>query len=97
MLEAFSTGEALHGFAVQEWLREVSGGDFQVEEGALYPALYRMAKRGWLSSEWGISDRGRRAKYYTLTAAGLEALSAARTRWHRYVATMSRFVQADSS
>lgn len=93
VLEALGTGEALHGFAIQEWLREVSEGDFQVDEGALYPSLYRMRDRGWLDAEWGISDRGRRAKYYTLTEAGRDALADERRRWRSYVATMDRFVQ----
>ena len=92
VLEALATGEELHGFAIQEWLREVSDGEVSVEEGALYPAFYRMRDRGWLESEWGVSDKGRRAKYYRLTRAGREALEAERRRWHDYVAMMARFV-----
>lgn len=93
VLEGLRDGRELHGFALQEWLRDVSEGAFEVDEGALYPALYRMADRGWLASEWGISHRGRRAKYYRLTDAGREALDAERARWHGYVDVMNRFVQ----
>jgi transcriptional regulator len=95
VLEGLSHGGEVHGFALQEWLREVSDGSFDIDEGALYPALYRMADRGWLAAEWGISDRGRRAKYYRLTAAGEKALAAERVRWLDYVRTMGRFVQED--
>ena len=95
VLEGLKDGRELHGFALQEWLRQVSEGAFDVDEGALYPALYRMATRGWLASEWGISDRGRRAKYYRLTPSGEKALEAQRSRWREYVLTMGRFVQAD--
>ena len=97
VLEGLRDGRELHGFAIQEWLRQVSEGAFSVDEGALYPSLYRMAKRGWLTAEWGISDRGRRAKYYRLTPAGEEALESERARWHEYVLTMSRFVQPDGA
>ncbi len=95
VLEALSTGEALHGFAIQEWLRELSDGEFSVDEGALYPALYRMRDRGWLTSEWGVSEKGRRARYYELTASGREALESERARWHSYASLMSRFVRTD--
>jgi len=93
VMEGLRDGRALHGFALQEWLRERSGGAFEVEEGALYPALYRMAQRGWLASEWGVSDRGRRAKYYRLTPAGEAALVSERKRWHGYVEVMDRMVR----
>lgn len=59
-----------HGYAIAKWLAEQSDGELQVEEGSLYPALYRMEKRGWLKATWGQSELGRRAKFYRLTAAG---------------------------
>lgn len=95
VLEGLQDGRELHGFALQEWLRERSGGALEVEEGALYPALYRMAGRGWLESEWGVSDRGRRAKYYRLTAKGRAALESERERWHTYVEMMGRMVRPE--
>ena len=93
VLEGLRDGRELHGFALQEWLRERSAGAFEVEEGALYPALYRMADRGWLASEWGVSDTGRRAKYYRLTPDGEAALEAQRERWHAYVEVMGLMVR----
>ena len=69
ILKALSWGPR-HGLGVLLWIHEVSGQRLQIEEGALYPALHRMEKRGWLSAEWGTSDKGRSAKFYRLTAAG---------------------------
>ncbi len=59
-----------HGYAVAKWLAEQSDGQLQVEEGSLYPSLYRMEKRGWIKAEWGQSELGRRAKFYRLTGEG---------------------------
>ena len=56
-----------HGYAVSQWIRERTDEELLVEEGALYPALYRMESKGWIEAEWGASDNNRRAKYYTLT------------------------------
>jgi transcriptional regulator len=73
-----------HGYAVARWLEEVTDGAFQIEEGALYHGLHRLERRGWLASEWGVSDANRRAKYYTLTPAGRQQLVAQTATWTRY-------------
>ena len=73
-----------HGLAILLWINEVTGSRLVVEEGALYPALHRMERKGWLSSEWGLSDKGRQAKFYHLTRAGRSALTAQVTRWSEY-------------
>jgi len=75
------SAEALHGFGIARWIEATTGDRLTVEEGALYPALHRMEKRGWLTSEWGRTDHGRRARYYRLTDAGLGELEALRARW----------------
>ena len=62
--------DARHGYAVATWIRERSHEAFLVEEGALYPALHRLERRGWVESEWGLSDNNRKAKYYRLTSRG---------------------------
>lgn len=85
LLKTLSRGEAMHGFEVLRWIRSTTEGALKVEEGALYPALHRMERRGWLSAEWGVSEKGRRAKYYAITAAGRGALSREEARWERYV------------
>lgn len=82
--------EPRHGYAVAEWIRRSSGGDFEIEDGALYTALHRMARRGWLSATWGVSENNRRAKYYALTADGERALAEAAEEWTRYADAMAR-------
>ena len=73
-----------HGYAVARWLLDTSDDVLRVEEGALYPALHRLEARGWIESEWGLSENNRRAKYYQLTAAGRAALRAETQRWTAY-------------
>lgn len=75
------SGGGLHGFGVARWIEDVTGDRLTVEEGALYPALHRLEKRGWVTSEWQRTERGRRARYYSLTPRGLEELAALRERW----------------
>lgn len=82
--------EPRHGYAVAEWIRRTSGGDFEIEDGALYTALHRMARRGWLSATWGVSENNRRAKYYALTPEGERALAEATDEWTRYADAMAR-------
>ena len=79
-----------HGYGIAKWLREESSQAFQVEEGALYPALRRMEKRGLLDAEWEVTETGREAKFYALTLAGTRELESARDGWERYVAAMAR-------
>lgn len=76
--------ESRHGYAVAEWIRSRTDGTFEVEDGALYTSLHRMAKKGWLESEWGVSENNRRAKYYSVTDDGMAELRRARGDWARY-------------
>lgn len=78
------TGEPLHGYDVVAWIRAASGGVLTIEEGALYTALHRMEVRGWLSSRWATSPKGRRAKYYGLTAKGRRQLQRGEREWARF-------------
>lgn len=91
-LGALARGGPLHGFQILRWIRETSDGELLLEEGALYPALHRMEKDGWLDSRWGVSDRGRRAKFYTITAKGRKALDRETAGWSRYVEAVERVV-----
>jgi transcriptional regulator len=86
--------EPAHGYAVATWIRERSGDAFLVEEGALYPALHRLERRGAIASEWGLSDNNRKAKYYRLTARGRAQLRAEATHWERYVGAVGRILRA---
>jgi transcriptional regulator len=83
ILKTLSAGP-LHGYGIVDWVREVTGGVLQIEDGALYTALHRMEGRGWLRARWGVSDRGRRAKFYELTAEGRRQLESERRDWERY-------------
>jgi transcriptional regulator len=93
ILKALTWGP-MHGYGVARWLKDTSGDVFQIEEGALYPALHRMERKGWVESEWGLSDNNRRAKYYQLTEAGRKALRSERTEWTRYVEAVGRVFEA---
>jgi transcriptional regulator len=83
ILKALSWGR-MHGYAIGRWIRTSTDEELQVQEGALYPALHRLQRRGWLDEEWGVSETGREAKYYSLTPAGRKALRAEIERWSRY-------------
>jgi len=90
VLRSLASGPEMHGFEILDWIQQGSGDEFLVEEGALYPALHRLEKRGLLASDWGISEKGRRAKYYQITPAGRTALSREQEQWDRYVAAVDR-------
>jgi transcriptional regulator len=83
VLKALTWGPR-HGYAVARWIEDATSGELQVEDGALYHALHRLEKQGWLDSEWGVSETNRRARYYTLTAAGRRQLAAKTATWTRY-------------
>jgi PadR family transcriptional regulator, regulatory protein PadR len=93
VLQTLSNGAQLHGFEVLDVIREATGEALVIEEGALYPALHRLERKGWLSSEWAVSERGRRAKYYRLTAKGRAALVKQQAEWDRYVWAMARVAE----
>ena len=83
-----------HGYATASWIRETTDQRLQIEEGALYTALHRMEKRGWLKSEWGQSENNRRAKYYALTEAGRRQLAEGERSWARYAEAVFKVVNA---
>jgi PadR family transcriptional regulator, regulatory protein PadR len=88
ILKAVSLGP-LHGYAVLLRIEQITGGALLVEQGALYPALFRLEARGLLAGEWGVSDNNRRAKYYQLTTAGRRELRVERESWNRVAAAMA--------
>jgi transcriptional regulator len=97
VLKALAGGEAMHGYGVARWVREVTDGALEIEEGALYTALHRMERRGWIASEWGLSDNNRRAKFYVMTAAGRRQLGAESNTWAQYVAAVEKVMRAEVS
>ena len=84
----------MHGFEISRWIRRITDQALEVEEGALYPALHRMERKAWLTAEWAVTERGRRAKYYQLTKAGRDQLLAEDAEWRRYVAVVAKIVAA---
>ena len=83
-----------HGYAIGKWLEETSSEAIQIEEGSLYPALYRMERKGWIEASWGMSDLGRRAKVYELTGPGRSRLRAEITAWRRLSGGVGRILEA---
>jgi len=82
ILKAASLGP-LHGYGILLRIQQISNNRLEIQQGSLYPALYRMEHQGWITSEWGESENNRRAKYYRLTAAGKRRLQAETDKWNR--------------
>lgn len=93
ILKVLSRGPS-HGYAVARAIEDATGDDLLVEEGSLYPALYRLEQRDWVEAEWGTSDLGRRVKLYRLTRAGREQLAAEVAVWRRFSASVSKVLFA---
>jgi PadR family transcriptional regulator, regulatory protein PadR len=83
-----------HGYAIARWLEEGSKDTLRIEEGSLYPALYRMEKKGWIEASWGMSELGRRAKLYALTPPGRAHLRAEVAAWRRLSGAVGRILEA---
>ena len=84
----------LHGYDVVAWIRRVTRDELQIEDGALYTSLHRMAHRGWLAHEWRVSPKGRRAKYYRLTPEGRKELRAGERHWKRFAGAVASVIAA---
>ena len=95
ILKSVSLG-TLHGYAVLLRIEQITGGALQIQQGALYPALYRLESQGLIESEWGVSDNNRRAKYYKLTTAGKQRLRDESASWNRVSEAMAAALRATS-
>jgi PadR family transcriptional regulator PadR len=93
ILKALSVGP-LHGYGVIQRIRQMSGEMLDVEQGSLYPALYRIEQRGWVSSKWETNETGRKAKFYSLTRVGRRQLEEEEASWDRLALAISRVRQA---
>lgn len=96
ILKTLSLGP-LHGYGISRWIRERTGEVFTLEEGALYPALRRLERKGLVEAEWGVTDTNREAKFYELTEAGEERLERELRDWGRYVEAMGRVLYAEGA
>jgi transcriptional regulator len=83
----------MHGWAIAKRIQQVSGEVLQVQQGSLYPALYRLEQQGWIKSEWRASDNGRKVKFYTLTAPGRRRLDAELANWNRLSSAINLVVR----
>ncbi len=92
ILKAVSLGP-LHGYGVLLRIQQISGDRLKIEQGSLYPALYRLESQGWIDSEWGESENKRRAKYYRLTAAGRRRLEAETAKWNEMADVIAAILQ----
>ena len=81
-----------HGYAIARWIEDASGEDVMVEEGSLYPSLYRMEQKGWVEAEWGMSELNRKAKFYRLTAKGRRQLGTETAEWRRFSSAISKIL-----
>ena len=86
--------ESMHGYGIVQRIHEVAEDLLKVEDGSLYPALYRMEERGWIKSEWGLSEHNRRARFYKLTRTGQKQLEAQRANWNRISKAVSKILEA---
>jgi PadR family transcriptional regulator, regulatory protein PadR len=93
VLKTLSRRPHLHGYALMAAIHDISGDALRVEEGSLYPALYRMEEAGWVRAEWTTKETGRRARVYKLTAAGRRQLAAAESRWQLLTAAVNRVLR----
>jgi PadR family transcriptional regulator, regulatory protein PadR len=92
ILRALRSG-ALHGWAVSQRIQQLSQDVLQVNQGSLYPALHRLEHRGWITAEWGVSELGRRARFYALTAAGRKQLEIESENWDTLSAAIARVLR----
>src|SRR5436305_5785303 len=93
VLKALSWGP-MHGFGLARWIQLTTEDTLQVEEGSLYPALYRMENRGWIKADWALTENGRRAKYYRLTAAGRRQLAVESKSWDELTGAIGKVMTA---
>jgi PadR family transcriptional regulator len=91
ILKTLSWGPT-HGYGIARWIEQCTEDTLQVEEGSLYPALYRLEEKGWIAAEWGTTDHNRRAKFYRLTTAGKKQLRSSQVYWSRFAGAVTRLM-----
>ena len=91
VLKTLSWGP-MHGYGIASWIESATSDALSVEEGSLYPALYRMARKGWIRAEWGTSENNRRAKYYQLTAEGERQFREQISGWKRFASAVDQAI-----
>jgi transcriptional regulator len=92
VLRTLETLGSLHGYAIARRIEQVAGGTMRLSQGAIYPALVRLERRGWVRTRWGVSETNRKVKFYELTRAGVKQLQAEIESWEQSAALMARFL-----
>lgn len=93
ILRTLQSGDGLHGWAISERIQQISQDVLRVNQGSLYPALHRLEHRGWIKAEWGVSELGRRARFYRITASGRKQLESETEDWERLAAAIGRVLK----
>jgi transcriptional regulator len=93
ILRTLQSGQMLHGWAISERIEQISQDVLQVNQGSLYPALHRLEHQGWIKAEWGVSELGRRARFYRITASGRKQLETETQDWERLSAAIGRVLK----
>ncbi len=93
VLKSLASRGAMHGYGITVHIQSIAGDALRVEEGSLYPALHRMSQEGWIKAKWGESENKRRARFYSITAAGRKQLAAEEKRWAELTDAVARVMQ----
>lgn len=96
VLKTLDTLSPLHGYGIARRIEQVAQGSLELNQGTIYPALLRLEQRAWIASKWGVSDNNRRARFYSITAAGRRQLAAEAKSWSRTVAMVNRLLEGES-
>ncbi len=96
VLKTLDTLSPLHGYGIARRIEQVAQGSLELNQGTIYPALLRLEQRAWIASKWGVSDNNRRARFYSITAAGRRQLAAEARNWSRTVAMVNRLLEGES-
>ncbi len=92
VLKTLESMATLHGYGIARRIEQVSANSLSLNQGTIYPALLRLEQRGWIAAKWGVSETGRRARFYSLTASGRKEIQQETENWERIAATMARFL-----
>ncbi|SPE41296.1 Transcriptional regulator, PadR family [Candidatus Sulfopaludibacter sp. SbA3] len=96
VLKTLDALSPLHGYGIARRIEQVAKGSLELNQGTIYPALWRLEQRAWISSKWGVSDNNRRARFYSITAAGRRQLAAEAENWSRTVAMVNRLLEGEA-
>jgi transcriptional regulator len=94
ILKTLETMGAIHGYGIARRIEQVAEGSLALNQGTIYPALLRLEQKGWIDSDWGLSDKNRRARFYSITKAGKLQLQAEEANWNRTVSTVARLLES---